>query len=885
MLRKVYMLSFSNLDYLDQLYKAYKADPQSVEPSWKSFFEGWELASSLKAPSGATPELRVYHLIQAYRTYGHLSALIDPIAVQPPQEAPELSLERYGFKKEELDLPFPTCGFIKEEQAPLKAILEALKKTYCGYVGIEYMGLHTPELEAWMQKKIEPGFPLPFTAEEKIGILDDLNRSEIFEIFLHTKYTGQKRFSLEGGESFIPMLGMILEAACEEGVSEAVLGMAHRGRLNVLANIMNKSYASIFYEFEESYMPEVLEGTGDVKYHRGFTGHLTTKKGKIIHVTLAANASHLESVDPIVEGQARAKQEVSGKKEIIPILVHGDAALSGQGVVYETLQMGKLNGYGTGGTIHIVINNQIGFTTLPKDSRSTHYCTDIALSFGAPVFHVNAEKPEECVYAAKLAFELRQKFHCDVFIDLNCYRKYGHNEGDEPAFTQPVQYKIIRSKSSIRTLYRDSLLSQNILTSKQAEEFETKFKTGLQNALDSIPKQTAPLPISPVKENSPSTSVPSQTLISLTEDFCTVPPGFNLHPKIQKLLNDRLQMVHADPTSPTVDWAMAEHLAFASLIAEGIHVRLSGQDSRRGTFAHRHAVWIDQVSGNRYYPLSHLKTGKAPFDVFNSHLSEFAVVGFEFGYSLSYPKALVIWEAQYGDFANGAQVMFDIYLAASEQRWTTRSGLTLFLPHGYEGGGPEHSSARIERCLQLCGENNMCVANCTTPAQIFHLLRYQAMRTPPKPLIIFTPKGILRHKQCVSPMKEFSEGTFEEILDDPKNPLKPKRLILCSGRVYFDLLEANKRDDITILRLEQLYPFCQEKLLSLISKYKGFQECFWVQEEHSNMGPWEYIRPILEESLKRPIRYVGRGRSAATAAGSHALHQQQQDKLMEEALR
>jgi 2-oxoglutarate dehydrogenase E1 component len=878
-------ISFSNLAYVEEQYQRYCADPASLEFSWRYFFEGWELARSLASAGEASSDLKVYHLIEAYRTYGHLKAQINPLAVTP-SDVRELSLLNLGFQPSDLNQSFPTCGFLPQPEATLSEIIAALEKTYCGSIGIEYMGLRKPELESWLQKMIEPNFSLPFSVEDKLEIFHELNRAELFETFIHTKYIGQKRFSLEGGETLIPMLAFALEAGVTEGIHEIVLGMAHRGRLNVLANILNKSYETIFNEFEAHYIPELSEGAGDVKYHKGFIGSLPTKKGDKIAITLSANPSHLEAVDPVVEGQARAKQELKGHGTVLPILVHGDASVAGQGVVYETLQLSKLKGYETGGTLHVVINNQIGFTTLPKDGRSTQYCTDIAFTFGAPVFHVNAEKPEACVYAMLLALKIRQKFHCDVFLDLYCYRKYGHNEGDEPAFTQPQEYKIIREKKSIRELYKESLIQEGVLDSATGEKLETEFRNFLQAALDKVASKP-PSSEPPVKESllvPMATAVPAQVLIGLAEDFCHVPEGFNIHPKIKRLMEERLAMVQDNSQEPKINWGMAEHLAYASLLMDGVHVRISGQDCRRGTFSHRHAAWVDQVKEDtRYYPLSHLQNKKASFDIFNSPLSEFAVLGFEFGYSLFYPHSLVIWEAQFGDFANGGQVIIDQFIACSEQKWDHRSGITLLLPHGYEGQGPEHSSARIERYLQLSGDDNWQIVNCTTPAQLFHVLRRQTLRKQQKPLVIFTPKGLLRNPLCLSPLKDFTEGTFEEFLDDPKNISQPKRILFCSGKIYFDLVTERKRDDIAIIRIEQLYPFHREKFRKLVEKYKSTQEFCWVQEEHSNMGAWNYLRPILQELTAKQIRYIGRGPSSSTAAGSYALHKKQYSQMMQEA--
>jgi 2-oxoglutarate dehydrogenase E1 component len=894
--------NLANLGALEELYQNYLKDPKSVEASWRHFFEGMDFASStlpkLPQERAESSDLRIYLLIDAYRKFGHRMASFNPIATTLPVEPPELNLQGLGFKQEELQASFPTCGFLKEPLAPLSEIVAALQKTYCGKIGIEYMGLSAPDLEKWIQERIEPFFPLQMESENKLSILHQLNKAEIFESFLHTKYVGQKRFSLEGGETMIPMLAAMLDRGAEIGVKEVVLGMAHRGRLNVLANILNKSYAHIFHEFEDHYTPDLLEGSGDVKYHKGFVGSLTTRSGTDVKVTLVANPSHLEAVDPVVEGIARATQELKADKtqrqEVVPILIHGDAAIAGQGIVYETLQLSRLNGYCTGGTLHLVINNQIGFTTLPKDSRSTLYCTQIARAFSAPVFHVNAEDPEGCVRAALLAIEIRHKFQCDVFIDLICYRKYGHNESDEPTFTQPLEYSLIKAKPSIRTLFRDQLIRDKVLDETMAAQLENGFKANLQEALESIPslKQSA----SKSRETSQSTprmanpivtTLSTETLVFLGQRLCAIPQELKCHPKIQRLLNDRLQMVSQDPKVASIDWGMGENLAYASLVHEGIHVRLSGQDVRRGTFSHRHAIWVDQVKDQKYFPLSHISPSQAPFDVFNSPLSEYAVLGFDFGYSVSYPKSLVIWEAQFGDFANGAQVIIDQFIASSEQKWNLCCNLTLLLPHGNEGQGPEHSSARIERFLQLAGHNNTRIANCTTPAQLFHLLRAQALNPEKKPLILFTPKALLRHPECVSSLNEFSQGHFQEVIDDLSPPSHPKRLLLCSGKIIYDLRnERKKRGDTEtlILQVEQLYPFPKEQLQAVLTKYNSIATIRWVQEEHQNMGPWEYIHPHLEALFgKTPVDYVGRERSAAPAAGSHALHTKQQITLMNSA--
>lgn len=896
--------NLANLAVLERLYQQFLSDPGSLESTWRHFFEGFALAQMAMPPLPAggareSADLRIWLLIDAYRKFGHLMARVNPVSTVSPQEPQELILSRLGFKEEELDLVFPTCGFLKEATAPLKTLIVALKKTYCGTVGIEYMDLSNVPMQQWLSAQIEPFFPLHLDKEKKITILQDLNKAELFESFLHTKYVGQKRFSLEGGETMIPMLSALIRRGAELGVQEVVLGMSHRGRLNVLANILNKSYTHIFHEFEDYYTPDLQEGTGDVKYHKGYSGALPTGSGQAVTVTLVANPSHLESVDPVVEGIARAKQEVKGDKtqrqQIVPILLHGDAAVAGQGVVYETMQLSALTGYKTGGTIHLIINNQIGFTTLPKDSRSTPYCTELAKAFNAPVFHVNAEDPEGCVRAARLSIELRQKFQCDVFIDLNCYRKYGHNEGDEPTFTQPLEYTLIKGKKSIREMFRDQLIKENVLDEKAATGMENTFREDLQKALAEIPALAEAATVIKAKEESalmaPSefpTALDARKLLELAEKFCTVPESLRIHPKIQRLLQERLAMVRAAPETSGIDWGMGEHLAFASLLMEKVHVRLSGQDVRRGTFSHRHSVWVDQVKEQQYFPLSHLSPGQAPFDVYNSSLSEYAVLGFDFGYSIAYPKSLTIWEAQFGDFANGAQIIIDQYIASARQKWQLSSNLTLLLPHGYEGQGPEHSSARMERFLQLAGHENMRILNASTPSQLFHGLRAQAHLPDKRPLILFTPKALLRHPLCVSSLNDFSERGFQEVIDDPCPPSKASKLFFCSGKVYYDLFQERQKrssQDSALVRLEQLYPFPEAKVKQILQKYSSSGQIAWLQEEHSNMGAWDYVRPHFNALLgaKDAVQYLGRDRSASPAAGSHALHKKQLEQILQRA--
>lgn len=916
---------FLNIPFFEEMYTAYKNNPDSIDISWRTFFTNFESNKEstkhtiFEAPDhpilqpdqlgeksviyypkieikSNNDDLRIYNLINAYRTYGHLTAKINPLDPNPAhREIPQLNLEHLGFTKQDLPIHFPTFGLFDEEQAPLLDIINALKSTYCEKIGVEYMGFVNPDLEEWLQQHIEPKrFRINLPIEQKQLILQHLNKSELFESFIHTRYVGQKRFSLEGAETLIPILADIIDLGASMGVLEYVLGMAHRGRLNVLSNILDKSYAEIFSEFEEGYIPASVEGSGDVKYHKGFYSEVKTIHGVKVKITLTPNPSHLESVGPVVEGQVRAKQDIlnfeNGQNKIIPILIHGDAALSGQGVVYETLQFCRLNGYKTGGTVHIVINNQIGFTTIPDDSRSTTYCTDIAHAFGAPIFHVNAEDPEGCIYATNLAIQMRQKFHCDVFIDLNCYRKYGHNETDEPAFTQPIEYQQIRKKRPIRDLYRDDLINQGFLEKSVAETLETEFKQSLSEAQkqSKIPSKKHSIPA--IENTLPSqdvdlfkhiqTGVQKSTLQQIGERICTVPPGLTLHPKLVSLNKDRLAMIKDGPDARPLDWGMGELLAYGSILWEGRRIRISGQDSCRGTFSHRHALLMDQVKEQGYIPLKHLKSNQGVFDIYNSSLSEFAVLGFEFGYSIGNPDTLVIWEAQFGDFANGAQIVIDQFISTAEQKWNQKFNLTLLLPHGYEGQGPEHSSARIERFLTLAGDNNMQITQPTSPAQFFHLLRRQTLGPLKKPLIVFTPKGLLRHPACISHLDDLTKGSFQEILDDPSPPTNPSKLVFCSGRIFFDLIAERDKSPgskIAIIRIEQLYPLDTTRLKTFIEKYSGFTSCCWVQDEPSNMGPWDFLRPILRDLLPKNIEptYIGRNRSASPATGSHAAHKKE----------
>lgn len=903
--RRFEYTNLSNLTFIENLYSEYLKDPSRVDPSWQRFFEGMALGSTLQGlqsegkNSHQVLEKRVFDLIDAYRIYGHLAASFNPIHLRSltPKEIPELQIEQFGFKPSELSSSFPTLGLLENRQATLSEIIKKIEEIYCGPVGFDYMGIQSLEIERFIQNQIETEREELFH-EEKIGLLHQLNISEAFESFIQLKYPGQKRFSIEGGETLIPMMNELVNEGGKEGIDSVVIGMAHRGRLNVLSNVMRKSYATIFHEFETNYVPDSFEGSGDVKYHRGLTADVQTEMGKTIHILLAANPSHLESVNPVVEGQVRALQErkAKGKTDsIVPLLIHGDAAIAGQGVVYETIQLSKIPGYTTGGTIHIVINNQVGFTANPEECRSTFYCTDLAKTFKAPVFHVNAENPESCVLVARLAMRLRQNFSCDVFIDLNCYRKYGHNESDEPNFTQPLTYQMIKGRKNIRDQYHDFLIEEKSLSGRESQEIEEEFKQILEEELSRAKEKVERQPFLkeaksalPFKEK--KTGVPLDRLRELIQQLSSYPDEFHVHRKIGRILKERVRMLEQDPKLPSVDWATAETLAYATLLLEGIHIRLSGQDSGRGTFSHRHAILIDQKTEKRYIPLNHLGERQAEFHVYNSPLSEYAALGFEYGYSLSYEKSLVIWEAQFGDFVNGAQVTVDQYIVSAEQKWGNRSSLALFLPHGYEGMGPEHSSARLERFLQLASNDSIYVVVPSCAAQFFHVLRRQGLLELKRPLILFSPKGLLRFPRSSSPAEVMGEMTcFQEVLDDPSPPPdRASKLLFCTGKVFYDLIqEREKREiqDVAIIRLEQLYPFHEKKAERLIYQYEGFSSCCWVQEEHQNMGAWNYIQPLLQKLLPKKIKlgYVGRDRSASTAAGFTALHKAELAQFLNEA--
>ena len=894
--------NLANLKFIEDLYAQYLKDPASVDESWKYFFEGMQMAGSMqKVMPEITPSKSLskndygsLDLIEAYRKYGHLAAQTNPVLPNAQKEdIKHLRIENHGFSSNDLEAGVPTFGFLKEESTSLSSLVEALDSTYCSSIGLEYDHCRD-EIKEFIRGSYEPFVRPPLSNEEKTLIMEDLNKAEMFESFIHLKYPGQKRFSLEGGEATIPMVREILDKSAELGVSEVVFGMAHRGRLNVLANIMKKPYSMMFCEFEPTYIPDSFGGAGDVKYHLGLVTEIKTSHGKPLKVTLSANPSHLESVDPVIVGMTKAKRDLTGGN-VLPILIHGDASIAGQGIVFETMQLSRVEGYETGGTIHIVINNQVGFTATEKEARSTLYSTDVAKPFGAPVFHVNGDDPEACVYAGRLAAEIRDQFGIDVFLEILCYRKYGHNEGDEPAFTLPHYYSIIRAKDNVRILYKEKLIVENILSPDRAEELEANFKATLESALSET-KEIAANKKSPKKKESKDLSKkevfknvetchPKEKLEQYVEAFSKLPEGFSIHRKIQRIFAER---VAAIKKGEGIDWGLSEYLAYASLVSEKHPVRISGQDSQRGTFSHRHATIVDQTSGEKYFPLQHVSQDQASFVAYNSPLSEYGVLGFEFGYAYMSKEGLTIWEAQYGDFANGAQIIIDSYVSSSETKWGLKCGLVLMLPHGAEGSGPEHSSARVERFLQLCSCNNMHVVMPTKPSQVFHALRRQVLSSTQMPLVLFMPKMLLRYSPSLSHISEFTDGQFQEMIDDNEKYKSATRVLVCSGKIYYELLEERekrKADHIAIVRIEQLYPFNRDKMKKILASYKQMKECYYVQEEQSNSGAYEYIASQFNEILPNKINlcYVGRVRSASPAAGSNALYQKERIKLLKQA--
>jgi 2-oxoglutarate dehydrogenase E1 component len=889
-----------NLDAIEAHYQRWRQDPNSVDPSWQNFFQGFELGLGQPSEGESRAQSGVVRLIYAYRDLGHFLAHLDPLS-EPRSSYPLLDLSEFGLTDADLDRVFDTSAFYGlPGRASLRDLLAALRETYCRTIGVEYMHIQDTRIRRWLRERMEPRHNRPtFDRPAKVRILKSLRYAEMFERFLDTRYKGQKRFSLEGAETLIPILETIVERAPELGVREIVMGMAHRGRLNVLSNILRKPFEEIFAQFEENYLPDSSDGDGDVKYHLGFSGDRTTSRGGQIHLSLSPNPSHLEAVDPVVEGRCRAKQTLFGDTERnrgIPLLIHGDAAFAGQGLVAETLNLSQLPGYTTGGTLHVIVNNQIGFTTAPTDARSTTYCTDVAKMIQVPVFHVNGEDPEAAVYVAELALEFRQTFHRDVVIDLFCYRRHGHNEGDEPAFTQPLMYGKIRSRPSAATVYTERLIANGHLTAEESRALEEKFQAKLQSAVDGVRAGPAQYPVmhgfdgqwkglSAHFSNEPvETGVPEARLRQVADALVRYPDGFAPHPTIARICKTRHQDVYE---AKPVDWALGELLAFGSLLLEGNPVRLSGQDSRRGTFSQRHAVLYDGRSGEPFSPLNQLGPKQAPFSAYDSLLSEAAVLGFEFGYGLDAPQTLVLWEAQFGDFANGAQVIIDQFIASSESKWQRDSGVVLLLPHGYEGQGPEHSSARLERYLQLCAEDNLQVCYPSTPAQYFHVLRRQMRRDFRKPLVLMTPKSLLRLKAAVSPLEQLVRGRFLEVLDDESaRPDRVRRVLLCSGKVYYDLAERRAQEEageVALVRVEQFYPFPEAMLAAALKRYARAEQFLWVQEESQNMGGWTFMEPRLR-ALGFTPQYVGRDASASPATGSLQIHKREQRELVEAAI-
>ena len=925
-----------NADFIESLYESFLADPQSVAPAWAHYFAALNSADGKVAvrdvPHGSireqiearakaprTPRAvadadgaqrasakqgAVSRLIQVYANRAHLIADIDPLGLQQREKPYVLDLEYFGLSEADLETEFftgsrtPSIG----KRSKLKQILAELRQIYCGTIGAEFAHVSDSDERLWLQDRFQSGrIEHRFTNDEKKNILWQLTAAEGLERYLHTKYVGQKRFSLEGGDSLIPLLDDLVQRGGMAGVDETIIGMAHRGRLNVLVNLLGKSPKDLFSEFEGHYDLAKIRGSGDVKYHKGFSADLKTPNGNV-HVALAFNPSHLEVVNAVVEGSVRARQERRGDAtgdKVIPVQIHGDAAFAGQGVIMETLQLSQARGFFTGGTIHVIINNQVGFTTSdPHDARSTLYCSDVAKMVEAPILHVNADDPEAVCFVARFALEYRRKFHKDVVIDLVCYRRHGHNEADEPSATQPMMYQVIRKKPTVRQIYTDKLLGEGVVSATEAAAMMDQYRNGLDQG---SPQARAALGLignkytvdwssylgadwsEPVK-----TAVELPRLKALGEAITTYPPEWTLHPRVLAIMQSRAKMIAGDQA---LDWGCAENLAYASLVQEGFPVRLTGQDSGRGTFFHRHAVLHDQKTGKRYTPLQHLATNQPTFTVTDSVLSEEAVMGFEYGFSTTEPHCLTIWEGQFGDFCNGAQVIIDQFISSGEAKWGRLSGLVLFLPHGYEGQGPEHSSARLERFLQLCAEYNMQVCVPSTPAQMFHMLRRQMVRSLRKPLIVMTPKSLLRHPLSVSSLNELATSRFRNVIDeiDDIKPQAVTRVVLCSGKVYFDLLKARRErqlENIAIVRVEQLYPFPSDEYEAIVRKYSGATEIIWCQEEPQNQGSWYQIRHRLQATLgaHQELLYSGRGGAAAPATGIPSMHEEQQRNLVQAAL-
>ncbi len=884
--------------WIESLFLLWKEDPRQLPPGWRGFFQGFELGQS-PAEQGpgddfALKNAAVQSLLYRYRDIGHLLACTDPL--NPcPTDHPLLALEVFGLDRNDLDRSFRTNRFLRD-RATLREILEVMRETYCRSIGVEYMHIQNPHERQWLRDRMEPvRNRRDFSRDEKLKILEKLLQAGSFENFLQRQFLGQKRFSLEGGEVLIPLLDSVVRRAGGMGIRDLVLGMPHRGRLNVLAHIFCKPLQNIFAEFEDN-IEFGFVGEGDVKYHKGFSTDLTLPSGEEIHLAMASNPSHLEAVNPVVEGKCRALEDEYGPdsdRHVLPLLIHGDAAFSGQGIVAETLNLSQLEGYRTGGTLHIVLNNQIGFTTLPEDARSTLYATDIAKMLSVPIFHIHGEDPEAVLFAANLALEYRQEFGRDVVLEVICYRRQGHNEGDEPYFTQPLMYEKIRNRPPVQEIYSDRLREEGI-ENERIESLAHDIRERLEKSLNEKDSHPANLVgfkgkwsgiQREYKTLEIETGVETENLLRLVRKITSIPEGFSPHSKIERILQKRRERVES---GKGIDWSTGEALGFASLLSEGTSVRLSGQDSRRGTFSQRHSTLFDVKTGDTHVPLSTVTSGDAAFNAFDSMLSEAAVLGFEYGYSLMSPHSLTIWEAQFGDFVNGAQVIIDQFIASSETKWDRFSGLTLFLPHGFEGQGPEHSSARMERFLQLCANDNIQVTYPSTPVQFFHLLRRQVKQPFRRPLVVLTPKALLRYPLCVSDLDEFTSGGFREVLPDKAEGGNIRTVLFCTGKIYYDLLEKrreSKREDLAIVRIEQIYPLRTEKIREALAHFDRAEHFAWVQEEPRNAGAWSFIRPCLIEVLGKDLPYIGRDEASSPAVGSHRLHKQEQEKIMEEAFR
>ncbi len=923
----------ANASAVEALYEQFLDNPDTVPEAWRDYFESLgdpttEIAHSAirtslleEAQSGRAPrravggrpgvpapsaekQAAVSRLIQVYSLRGHQISNIDPLGIMDRSTPGVLKLDYLGLTEADMDSEFFTGGLagLENRRMMLRDILTLLRAIYCGTIGAEFAHISRARERLWLRKRFEEGAAADtLSTQERLWLLDQLTSAEGIERYLHTRYVGQKRFSLEGGESLIPMIDDLIQQGGASGIHEIVIGMAHRGRINVLVNVLGKSPEDLFEEFEGNYDPDELTGSGDVKYHKGFSADMKTAGGNV-HIALAFNPSHLEIVNPVVEGSVRARQQRRGdleRQEVLPVLIHGDAAFSGQGVVTETFQLSQTNGFRTGGTVHIVVNNQIGFTTSrPSDARSTAYCSDVAKMIEAPIFHVNGDDPEAALFVTRLALKYRQKFKKDVVIDLVCYRRHGHNEADEPAATQPIMYGKIRNHKTTRELYADKLIDMNLVTKKDIAGIQDAYRDRLDRG-EPVPKSSLGMIGNEFTVNwSPylgtqwddevDTTISPATVAELGEAITTLPPGVKLHGRVQRIIDERVRMAAGDID---MDWGFAETMAYAAILKDGYECRLVGQDSGRGTFFHRHAVLHNQVNNLEYTPLRHVVERENAFRVIDSLLSEEAVLGFEYGYATTDPNTLVIWEAQFGDFANGAQVVIDQFISSGEAKWGRLCGMTLFLPHGYEGQGPEHSSARLERFLQLCAEHNMQVCVPSTPAQMFHMLRRQMVRMFRKPLVVMTPKSLLRHKMSVSPLSALSDGRFATIIPETEGiaPADTRRVVLCSGKVYYDLLEARQVHglaDVALIRIEQLYPFPIDDFANLLEQYAHVDAIVWCQEEPQNQGAWYQIRHRLQDPLEdhQTLYYAGRPSAAAPASGIFKLHLQQQQALVEAAL-